>query len=301
MEANRLLFMGIVILPYVFIAVGFFFVFRVAYRSNSQARPLFFSPLICSLIITSSFIVWGDHAIITSRSSTAAIGYIFLPFYSIAVAVAGFLFSWSFLYLGRFVLERLGKISNRLTSIPPLVLALLILSLTGFIVQGWVARHKLLNATTSASTDAESLEKILAQAISSRDLEVMSKLAKNSNTSISDLLRIFDSCKHNVADFNPPEYIVYYSLAQNPQTPPDILVVLAKCQQSTIRLAVGMNPSTPTNTLFQLSNDKVSLVRTWLTSNPKIPKELLLQLANDPDKIVRSYAETYLRSRGYDK
>lgn len=295
-----LFFFAIVILPYVLLAAGFLLLICLAYQSRSPARPYLLYPTICSFVVTIGFTTWGHFAIITSRSSTAAIGYIFLPFYSVAVALVAFLVSWSLLFLVRLFISRPEQKSNRLSLLLPVGLAVMVLSVTGFIAWKWVSRTRLLNIAASASSPAE-LEAVLDNAISSHDLDVLSNLAKNPNTSPNELIRIFDSCKDQLSDFNPLEYTVYYSLAQNPNTPPDKLEVLAKCQQSTVRLAVGMNPSTPITILHKLAKDNDAQVRTWLTTNDKIPKELLLELTEDPDRIVRSYAETHLRYRGFDK
>jgi hypothetical protein len=301
MGANPVVFIGVLVLPYVLIVAGLVFLLRTAYRSGSPVRALFLYPLICSATATTGFIIWGHYAIATSRSSTAAVGYIFLPFYSVAVAGAGFLVSWSVMYIVRFTVERLGIISKRITAIPLLIVAVLTLCTTALIARHRLVRQELLRAAASASTNPDRLEKILAGAFSSRDLPVLSLLAKNPSTPPADLIRIYDFSKHSVSEFNPPEYVVFHSLAQNPRTPPDILVVLAACPQMSIRVGVGMNPGTPTETLRKLSRDKENLVRSWMTSNPKIPKELLLQLANDPDQIVRNYAQSYLTYRGFDR
>ena len=256
-----MLLIGIIALPCVLMAMGFVAVQR-AYRSTSPTRPFFLCPLICSFITTSGFMIWGYHDICTSRSSTAAIGLLFLPFYSLAVAVAGFLISWSCLYVARFVVQRIRGIPFGFASVSCLALAIVLLVLTGYVVQNKVARHRLLNEAASG-TDAGPLGKILADGTSSQDLEVLSELAKNSNTPVDALVRIYDFCKPNVTQFNPPEYPVFLSLAQNPRTPPDILIALAGCRQSTVRYAVAINPSTSTKTLRQLAEDQDELVRTY--------------------------------------
>ena len=287
------------ILPYVLLAAAFFVFIRAALRSNSPTRRLLVYPTVSSLIITSGFTLRGVFFILTSRSSTAGIGFLFLPFYSFAVAIIAYLVSWSLFCLARFFNSRREKTSDKLSIFLPVVVALLMLSVTGFTAQKWIARNWLLNTAASTSIDAVELEAILERAISCHDLEVLSKLAKNPKTPTNDLIRIYDSCKDRVAEFNPLEYMVFFSLAQNPQTPSDTLAVLAECQQSTIRVMVGMNPDTPNETLYQLAKDKDDQVRTWLATNPKIPKELLLQLAEDPDRIVRNYAGTNLSKRGF--
>ncbi len=247
---------AMIVLPYVLLGMVFFCAILRAYRSKSPARPLLLYPPICSLILTGGFMAWGYHAILTSKSSTAAIGLLFLPIYSVAVAVV----SWSVIFLALFVVQRFKRIPVEDASIIPLALAIVVFVLTGFTVEGRIARYRLLNAAAS-ETDTASLETILAAAISSRDLEVLVELARNPSTRTNDLVRIYDLCKPNVAKSHPPESPILSSLAQNPRTPPDILGALAGCRQPSIRYSVAHNPSTPTETLRQLSEDQKDLLR----------------------------------------
>jgi hypothetical protein len=230
-------------LPCVLMALIFSLAITVAYRSHSPARLFLLYPLICSFVITSGFMIWGYFAvyiiICTSRASLAGIGLFFLPLFSIAVAVAAIVVSWSCLYLAHFIIDRLKRIPLGITSIVFLALAIVLLSLTGYVVQNRVARYRLLNKAASGA-DANSLEKILSDGISCQDVEVLSKLAKNPNTPISDLVRLYDFCNPNIAKSSPPEYPVLVSLARNSRTPPDILVVLAGCHPSDIRSYVAI-------------------------------------------------------------
>ena len=153
------------------------------------------------------------------------------------------------------------------------------LAWTGYVGHNKIARHRLLNEAASGA-DANSLEKIFTDGTASRDLEVLSKLAKNPNTPLNDLVHLYDFCKPNVAKSDPSEYPVLFSLARNPRTPPDILVVLATCRPSSIRSAVARNPSTSTKTLRQLTEDQDGSVRTYAKSllgsrkdNSKSPQE----------------------------
>lgn len=253
---------GIITLPCVLLGMGFFLAIRAAYRSKSPARPLLFYPPVCSLILTGGFLAWGYHAILTSKSSTAAIGLFTVPICSVFVALAGVVVSWAVIFSARFVVQRIKGIPMEDISILPLVLAIAVIAWTGYTVLGKVARHRLLNAAAS-ETDAASLETILADSISSSDLEVLAKLAKNPGMPTADLVRIHDFCKPNGAKSHPSESPILSSLAQNPRTHPDILVVLADCRQSSIRYSVAINPSTPTKTLQQLSEDQDHLVRTY--------------------------------------
>ena len=90
---------AVIALPCFLIGWLFSVAIRRAHRSNPPIKPLLLYPLICSAITTGGFMVWGYHSILTSRSSTAAIGFFFLPFYSAALAVIAFVVSWAVLYV----------------------------------------------------------------------------------------------------------------------------------------------------------------------------------------------------------
>lgn len=251
---------GFIFVSCILMVIGIPYAIRGAYRANSRVRPFFLYPLICTAIMTSGFVVWELHAISVSKSSTAAIGLFLLPIVAIVVAVVGFVVSWSVLYVAHFVIQRINGIRVGLTSVVCLTLAIALLAWTGYVVQNKVARHRLLSEAATG-TDVASLERILATSLVSHDNEVLSKLAKNPNTPITDLVRLYDYCKPNIAKFSPPEYPIFHALAHNLRTPPDILSVLAGCQSSSTRLAVATNPSTSTKTLRQLAKDQDALVR----------------------------------------
>jgi hypothetical protein len=253
---------GIIALPCILMALVFGLTITTAYRSHSPTRPFLLYPLVCTFFVTSGYMIWGYYAICTSRSSTAAIGFLFLPFFSVAFAVIGFVVSWACLYVVHFVIQRIEGTPVRLVSVALFVLAVALLAWTGYVGQNKIARHRLLDEAASGFS-VDRLETILADGVSFRDWEVLSNLAKNPNTPINDLVRLFDYCKPSIAEFNPPEYPILFSLAQNPQTPSDILVVLAGCRQSSIRFAVATNPSTPTQTLRRLAEDQNVSVKTY--------------------------------------
>lgn len=295
MGLDQLFFIAIVILPYVLLAAALLWLIRMAYISNKAARPLFLYPLLGAFIITAAFVGWGHHEISTSRSSTAAIGWIFLPFYSVGIAIVSFLVSGAVVYIFRFVLERIAYVSPRLTSVVPLIVSALILCLTAATIESRVSRHQLL-VLAESETAAGSL---IDQAVIDHDLQILAALAKNPHVSETDLLRIYDACKGQVGAANSREYIVLFALSRNPKTPPSVLAALSRCQESSIRAALGPNPSTPTEILPILANDSEASVRTWVTVHPMISKELLLKLADDGVKTVREYAESNLQRRGF--
>jgi hypothetical protein len=251
---------AVIVLPCFLIGWLFSVAIRRAHRSNPPIRPLLLYPLICSVITTGGFMLWGYHATLTSRSSTAAIGFFFLPFYSAALAVLAFVVSWAVLYLAWFTFQRIQRTPVRLVSVTLLVLAVALLGWAGYVAQVKIDRHRLLTEATSGF-NVDRLETILEEGVSSQDFEVLANLAKNPNTPANDLGRLYDFCKPGISQLGGSESSILLTLARNPHTPPDTLTALASCRQSWIRNSVVRNPNTPISTLRQLTADQDELVR----------------------------------------
>jgi hypothetical protein len=260
---------------------------------KAPVRPLVLCSIVVAFIVTIAFAAWGLHSIGTSRSSTAAVGYVFLPFYSLGVAVATFVLSYSIGYLLRFALELMGLTAAKITSIPWVGAAVLLLLLSAFTVQNRIARHNLLTAARSIPRGTQ----LIDHALGTRDVELLARLARNPGTSVADLVRIYAACQDQVTLAYPRDYVVFFSLASNPKTPPEILRSLYRCQQTSTRVQVGLNRSTPVEVLAQLAGDRQAMVRTWVTANPNLPTDNLRTLVNDNDRLVREYAQSNLRHR----
>ena len=100
------------VLPYALAVAAFYFFLRSVYHVQSPIRPLFFWPIVCSLLGTGIFMIWGHYRLAASQPVKAAVGHIFPPFYSplvysIMIALAGYVVAWALFYLFRFTLERL--------------------------------------------------------------------------------------------------------------------------------------------------------------------------------------------------
>ncbi len=292
----------------------------VLYAKRSE-NPVIRYSLICSCVITAVFLILDHYA--RRGPTAAALRPIFLPFDTAAIALASFIISWAIVYIIRFIIEQKGIVLKKITTKPMLYCAIITLCIVGIIGQNRLHRNYILKKAEFAQS-VES-EKILAGAISSHDLEVLSKLAKNPNTPTSNLIRIYDSCKFSVTDSNPPEYRVFDPLSYNPKTPAEILIALSRSKQSTVRsgvarnpatsqevlrrlstddddnvrIQVAINPDTPTETLYALSTDRHNLVRAYVSNNPKIPKEFLFRLAEDTDQTVRDFAKATIFNKGY--
>jgi 3-methyladenine DNA glycosylase AlkC len=76
-------------------------------------------------------------------------------------------------------------------------------------------------------------------------------------------------------------------LAKNPNTPSEVLKVLATDENSYVRYCVAKNPNTPSEVLKVLATDENYTVRYWVARNPNTLVEVLKVLATDEDFYVR--------------
>jgi len=176
-----MIFMLIILIPYLLLATAYFFSLRAAIRSRSPSRILFLPALLASILLTAGFLAWGFLGIKASTSSTAAIGYVVLPYMALICAILGYIFALAVGVVLRFIAERAGWASTRLTSVSKLIGAILFLTMVGWITHHNVVRSRLLDAAESETTDASSLQSILDTAIKSQDRELLSKLSTNPN------------------------------------------------------------------------------------------------------------------------
>jgi hypothetical protein len=72
-------------------------------------------------------------------------------------------------------------------------------------------------------------------------------------------------------------------LAYNPNTPPEILTILAQDKDGAVRYRVAYNTNTPPEILTLLAQDKDWIVRCGVAKNPNTPQEILTILARDKD------------------
>jgi hypothetical protein len=76
-------------------------------------------------------------------------------------------------------------------------------------------------------------------------------------------------------------------VAQNPNTPPEILTLLARDKDGDVRWGVALNHNTPPEILTILARDEYWGVRCGLADNPNTPPETLTILARDTHWNVR--------------
>jgi hypothetical protein len=77
-----------------------------------------------------------------------------------------------------------------------------------------------------------------------------------------------------------------WAVAKNPQTPVEVLKVLATDKINLVRALVATNPKTPVEFLEKFFSDE-KIVRDGLSGNPSTPQKILKTLSDDRDKMVR--------------
>ena len=82
------------------------------------------------------------------------------------------------------------------------------------------------------------------------------------------------------------------NIAQNPNTPVDVLTKLAEDDDKEVRRNTARNPNTPVDVLRGLAKDKHDNVRWDVARNPNTPVDVLRKLAEDDDNEVRQSVAT---------
>lgn len=77
-----------------------------------------------------------------------------------------------------------------------------------------------------------------------------------------------------------------FNLAENPNTPPELLVNLSKDNVVFVRVGVAGNPNAPPEALVYLSKDSNRAIIEEVARNPNTPPEALVYLSEDRDEFV---------------
>lgn len=86
-------------------------------------------------------------------------------------------------------------------------------------------------------------------------------------------------------------------VAENENTPADILERLSYDVDSDVRIAVGLNKTVSENVIAQLVNDEDDDVRLWLASVSYLPEKFLQQLSEDENPHIAQQAYRMIRAR----
>ena len=140
-----------------------------------------------------------------------------------------------------------------------------------------------------AYAPAEELQKSMG------DIKVRRFLAGSSKTSPEALMKLAEDEDEMVLDNlaenpnTPPEVlakleedeIALDQLVRNPNTPPEVLAKLSNKEDIEILGLVAKNPNTPPEVLIKFANHEESFLREKVAKNPNTPPEVLIKLAED--------------------
>lgn len=242
--------------------------------------------LIAAILCFCLFFAGGVLSISQSKSSTAAIGYVFLPFYAAIVSALAFLGGWC---VGYFLIwyrspAKTGVRSAIAAALVPIILIIL----ASWAVTTFNHRRDGFRATRLAArnpnTPPEDLEKLAASA----NEYVLGDVAGNPKLPEATLRKL---ASHG-------GYLVEQGLAHNPHTPQDILTRLAGSADEYTRGATAANPNAPVGILAALSNDVKPHVRWSVAQNPSTPRTTVEVLLGDPNETVRRLANSAMSERG---
>jgi hypothetical protein len=244
---------------------------------DAQSTPRRFG-LIAGILCFCFYCVAGALSISQSKSSTAAIGYVFLPFYAAFMAGLAFLAGWCVGYF--LVWRRSPDKTSRRSAIAAALFPVILVTLLGWAYTTLSHRRDALAAMRLAARSANTAPDDLERLAASTNEYVLHDVATNPKLSKSTLRKL---ASHG-------GYLVEQGLAWNPRTPQDILSRLAGSANEYTRGGVAANPNTPVEVLADLSKDAKAQVRWSVANNPSSPQRIVEPLLEDPDETVRRLA-----------
>jgi hypothetical protein len=241
--------------------------------------------LIAGILCFCFFFAAGVLSISQSKSSTAAIGYVFLPFYAAIMSVLAFLAGWCVGYF--LVWYRSPAKTGRMSAIAAALVPVILVILAGCAWTTLSHRRDALAVMRLAARDANTAQEDLERLAASTNEYVLGDVAGNPKLSEATLRKLA----------NHGGYMVEGGLAHNRSTPGDILSRLAGSANEYTRGFVAANPNAPAEVLADLSKDGMKDVRLSVAQNPSTPRSTIEVLLGDADETVRRLATATMRRR----
>jgi hypothetical protein len=235
--------------------------------------------LIVGILCFCFFFATGILSISASKSSTAAVGYVFFPFYAAIIGALGFLGGWCAGYF--LVWYRLPAKTRRLRAIAAALVPLVMTILVAWAVAASNHRSDVREAARNPNTAPEDLERLTE----STNEYVLGDVAGNPKLSEAALRKLA----------NHGGYLVEWGLAHNRSTPGDILSRLGGSANEYTRGFVAANPNAPAAILAVLSKDRMDHVRWSVAQNPSTPRSIIEVLFGDANETVRRMADDAMR------
>jgi hypothetical protein len=234
---------------------------------------------IAGILCVCLFFATGILSISTSKSSTAAVGYVFLPFYAAFMGAFGFLAGWCAGYF--LVWFRSPAKTGRLQAIVAALVPVIMIILAAWSLIASSHRSAMREAARNPHTAPEDLGKLAE----STNEYVLGDVAGNPKLPEAALRKLA----------NHGGYLVEWGLAHNRSTPTDILSRLASSANEYTRGNVAANPNSPADILAVLSKDRIDHVRWSVAQNPSTPRGITEVLLGDANATVRRLAAGAMR------
>lgn len=307
MFMEYLLLTAVIVVPYSLLGI----VCRHLYKEVNRISGPFLYPIkygfIGSIISTTGLLIWAHYELFAHPGPQNGIALFFFPIYSvIAAAVIWLILAALFAAVSYIVKVKRGQKFKSRYFVAAISVLVIFFSSLFFVIQRssfMIQRSALLNIAKT-TTDLVQLESLYKMAVEKEDVPLMVGLAENELASSDLLSKMYAYSKSAVNQIDSSSHRQYYydvltRLAENRNTPPDILAELAKnpsCSSS-----VAGNPNTPITVLEALSKSSEYLVKLILTNNSNATESILLKLKNDSDKGVRLNAESRLKRHDFHK
>jgi hypothetical protein len=233
-------------------------------------------------------------AIARSTSSTAAIGYIFLPFFALALfglpfGVAGACFG----YL------RAKRTAGELLLKPAPVFAGVILAAVALGGVYSVREGHFLSEQVHrvSQMNPSELQDMMSSPSLGKNKYILGAIAQNPHATpdiLHEIATISDPELHermgsmfDLLGANRKGLAVMRLVARHPNVRPDTLELLAKSTDDYVLSDVARNEKLSERTLRELSKKGGYLIEWGISANPKAPIEILARLAQSSDRVTR--------------
>lgn len=191
---------------------------------QKERRNYYYKVFILGAVLAS---VWCIKLIFQSTSSTAAIGFLFVPFYGALAGLAAMGCLYVYFTISDLVSKKISLSSS------PVFTSLVFIGLMLYFVTGAYLKQNALSRASDPLTQGEELDKLYAQHLPWGKEEVLALIAVNLNSSPELLEKLSD---------NPNEYVVSM-VGSNPNTPMSVLEKISERPLSyNVHSGLALNP-----------------------------------------------------------
>lgn len=291
---SGLIFLTLYLLaPLVAVVVAPLLVFRVLRRQSGAERIPILTGGIALVVGVIAFAIYMLHLIHQVRSSTGGLWVLALPLYSCIAGGIAFAVAWSLATVAVWVAKK--SKGQPVPQTGQWVLAVLVLLSATAAFSAYSDSEFLARKGADASASVDTLRAVYRHPWGKHDRFVLAALAQNSACPPDVLLALAQENdpklreKHQTfRDLMKNDFFsVHRHVAQNPNTPVEGLLVLARSPSSYVMAEVARNPRTPVAVLDDLAPTRDFIVPHSLAYNTNTSPEVLEKLSEHDNEYVR--------------